>query len=456
MHNRRLVRFGLSALLLGSASFGQWLLAASDVRLIDAIKSQDQKSFEALIGQHTDVNVAQPDGATPLSWAVYLNQDENVDRLLKAGAKVNTADEYGEGPLTLACGIGNASLIGKLLAAGADVNSARWNGETALMIAARSGSLDSVKLLLEHGAKLEAVDSRKGQNALMWAAAEGHATIVDFLIKSGANVKTESEAGFTPLVFATQKGSGKIVESLIAAGADPNYKLPAGYSVLQVGVLAGKTQAALVLLDHDADVNVADKTGTTPLHTAAQAGNVEIVTRLLEKHADPNARTAKITATAGAGGGGGAQFRSGGEQTPLLLAARANKEKVMRALIAGGADPKLKTQDGSTLLMAAANSGHVEVVKYAYELSPDITALTSQKSTVMHQAVTGSLQNSTQTKVCEVIQFLADKGAAVDELDSRGRTPISIANILPIDNAVDLLTKLIEESGKTPKISPKR
>jgi ankyrin repeat protein len=326
-----------------------------------------------------------------------------------------------------------------------------------LMIASRSGSLAAVKLLLEKGAKVDAADSRKGQNALMWAAAEGHSDIVDLLIQSGANVKTASDGGFTALVFATQKGNANVVTNLIAAGADPNHTLPGGLSVLQVGVLAGKTPAAAVLMDHGANVNVADKTGTTPLHTAAQAGNLELVTKLLEKQADPNARTARIApGAAAAAGGGGALFRSGGEQTPLLLAARANKASVMRALVAAGADPKLKTQDGSTLLMAAANSGHVEAVKYAYELAPDINAVNSQKSTVIHQAVTGSLQNSTQPEVCKVIQFLADKGAALDELDGRGRTPITIANVLPIDNAVDLLAKLIEASGKTPKQSPKR
>ena len=44
----------------------------------------------------------------PLAWAVYLNQTDTVDALIKAGAKVNTADEYGETPLTLACANGNA------------------------------------------------------------------------------------------------------------------------------------------------------------------------------------------------------------------------------------------------------------------------------------------------------------------------------------------------------------
>ena len=85
-----------------------------------------------------------------------------------------------------------------------------------------------------------------------------------------------------------------------------------------------------------------------------------------------------------------------------------------------------------------------------------MNAVTDRKATVMHASVTGSMQNSTQAEICKVVQFLADKGAPLDELDGRDRTPITIANFLPIDNAVTLLAKLIEASGKTPKQSPKR
>jgi len=128
----------------------------------------------------------------------------------------------------------------------------------------------------------------------------------------------------------------------------------------------------------------------------------------------------------------------------------------MRALIAGGADPKLKAQDGSTLLMAAAGSGHIEAVKFAFQYDPDVKAVTDTGTTVMHSAVTFTLTNSTQPEVCKVVQFLADKGAPLDEKDARGRTPIAVANVLPIDKAVDLLTELIVKSGAQPKISPKR
>jgi len=47
----------------------------------------------------TDINHRDPDGSTPLLWAVY---DENVaeaSRLLKAGATVSLANNYGASPM---------------------------------------------------------------------------------------------------------------------------------------------------------------------------------------------------------------------------------------------------------------------------------------------------------------------------------------------------------------------
>jgi ankyrin repeat protein len=431
-------------------------LTAGDLRLIDAVRDQDHKAVDSLLLAHVDVNVSQPDGATPLAWAVYLDQGDTVDALLKAGAKVNTADEYGETPLTLACATGNTAIIEKLIAAGASATAARWNGETALMIAPRSGSAAGVKTLLAHGAKLDAVEPQKGQNALMWASAEGHADVVEVLIQAGADVKAASKAGFTPLVFAVQKGDAKSVSSLIRAGADANSTVPTGYGVLEIAALGTKNKAAEVLLDSGAKVDAADKAGNTALHVAAQLGDLELVKMLLAKGANPNVKSAAAQSSGRGLGGGGSFFRQVGEQTPLLLAARYNREDVMRALIAAGADPKLQAQDKSTLLMAASTSGHIETVKYAFELDPDVKAVTDAGRTVMHASVLGSMTTSTQPEICKVVQFLADQGAELDPSDSSGRTPIMLADLLPIDKAVDLLTKLIKESGKVPKQATRR
>jgi len=127
---------------------------------------------------------------------------------------------------------------------------------------------------------------------------------------------------------------------------------------------------------------------------------------------------------------------------------------VMRALVGAGADATLKAQDGTTLLMAAAAGAKLKAFTYAYELDPHVDVVTTTGNMPMHVAV--GLNDRTQPEVCEVIQFLADHGAKLDELNGAGRTPISIADNLPVDLAVDLLTKLIKEGGGVPKIPSKR
>src|SRR5262249_36571007 len=125
----------LSALWCAMAAIS-W---ASDLRLLDAVKRRDAKAFDMMLAQKADIDAKAPDGATALSWAVYLNLQDMAEKLIVAGAKVNTAGDYGETPLTLSLANGNSGLAEKLLKAGADPKATRWNGETALMIAAGVG-----------------------------------------------------------------------------------------------------------------------------------------------------------------------------------------------------------------------------------------------------------------------------------------------------------------------------
>ena len=419
---------------------------ADDLVLLDAIRSGNVEVVKERIAGRADVNAPLANGSTALAWAAYQNNDAMVDLLLAAKAKAATVDEYGETPLSLACENGNPLIVGKLLKAGADPNVVRWNGESPLMIAARSGNSEVLRLLLERGAKVDAVESRKGQDALMWAAAEGHADAVETLLKAGAKPNTISKGGFSPLIFAAAKGDTKTTESLLAAGADVNYSVPAGMNALLIAMAGRKPKLAELLIAKGADPAAKDRNGATLLHSAAQLGDVQMMKGLLAKGLDVNAKTAK----AQAGRGGGGQRNGGpGEQTPLLLAAKGNHVPMMKALVEAGADPKLKAQDGTNLLMAAAGSGHVEAVKYAYELCPDIAAVTERGQNAVHAALTGTLQVSTPEDICAVIEFLAAKGADLTAGDAPSRKPLALA--ASIDGAADLIRKLIEASARASK-----
>jgi ankyrin repeat protein len=435
-----------------------WCSAATDYRLIDAVKRRDSKAAARLIAQHADINAALPDGATALAWAVFLDLPDIATKLLEAGANVNAAGEYGETPLTLTLANGDVALASKLLKAGADPKATRWNGETTLMIAAGVGSVEEVKLLIDAGVDVNGSEPRRGQDALMWAAAEGHPEVVNALIQRGAKVNAATKIGFTSLAFAIMKNDAASVQCLLRAGADPNYALPDkdGTKMLTMAGSYKSAAAAIALLDGGADPNITDHKGMTPLHVAAEAGAVDLVRKLLSKGAVLNVRTYQAKkVSADPIEKNLMVFSFSGEQTPLLLAAKFNCVDVMRVLIEAGADSKAKSQDGTTLFLAAAGSGHVEAARYAYQFDKDVRATDDDSSTAMHEAVSGTWQVATQPEVTELVQYLADIGVPLDELDKKGRTPIDIGDNAPLDQPDQRIADIIVSRGGTPRRFPK-
>jgi uncharacterized protein len=305
---------------------------------------------------------------------------------------------------------------------------------------------------LDAGLDPNAQESEKGQNALMWAAAEGHPDVVDLLIQHGVNVNAASKKGFTPLLFATMKNDSASIRHLIKAGADPDYALP-DKDKTKILVVAGayhSTEAAIALLDGGANPNVADRTGKTPLHMAAQAGTLDLVKKLISKGADLNAKTVKAPTPEDT------VFRqAGGEQTPLLLAAKFNHVDVMRAVIDAGADVKLKNQDGAGLFLAAAASGHVTAARLGYQYDKDAKAVDNYGFTAMHESVNATANRATQLELTELVQYLADIGVPLDEPDSRGRTPIQIGDVIPLDQPIQRIADIIISRGGAPRYFPK-
>ena len=385
------------------------------------------------------------DDATPLHRAAHDGDAATVGRLLEAGGDVDVATRHGVTPLALASARGHVSAVEALLNAGADPNRASPHGETPLMVAARTGVVDSVTALLRHGADSE-VDAReewRGQTALMWAAAEGHATVVAPLASAGADVDARSDAGFTPLAFAVRAGHGDTVAALVEAGADVDLPLPDGTSPLHLAVINAQYDVALQLLEHGADPAAAES-GWTPLHqlvwtrrpnrhynnpAAFPTGTVtdlELARALVARGADVDAlQTAEPR-----DGYRNMLNRSGA--TPFLLAAKAVDLEIMRLLLELGADPLLANEDGTTALLVAAGVGiwsssespgsaeeALEAVKLMVELGDSVTTVDDNGDAALHGAV---MRGSP-----ELVLYLLEHGAALNPVNQRGWTPLTIA-----------------------------
>jgi uncharacterized protein len=416
---------GWMAALLSLANFAA---AGSDLRLVEAVKNKDQESVRSLLEQHVDVNAPEGDGATALEWAAHWDDLDTADLLIRAGANVNAANDYGATPLMLACDNGSPAMAERLLKAGANPNVAKSTGETALMSCARTGNLGAVKLLLDHGAEVNAREPLRGQTALVWAIGRKRREVVKLLIEHKADVRARTKEGFTPLYFAAEQGDVESARILLAAGADVNAAASNGMTPLVAASAGGNQDLLAFLLDHGSNPNAAAQRGFTALHFAASRRNMlQAVKSLLAHGANPNLRLVENEPY---------PYRDSYQMsqigaTPLLLAAAAGNADVMRALAAGGADPNLTTDRGTTALMMAAGLGYrqpltdeqykgaQEAVKVAVELGCDVNAAGENSWTALHGAASVGLD--------AIVQYLVEHGARMDVKDNFGQTPLSIA-----------------------------
>ena len=274
--------------------------------------------------QKQDVNHRNPDGSTPLQWAVYNGDVAEAKRLLRAGANVSLANHYGATPMSLAAEVGNTEMLKVLLEAGANVESPNADGQTALLAVARTGNVAAAQLLLDHGAKVDAKEKFGGQTPLMWASARRHPKMMELLIAKGADVNAASinrdyqrhvtaegrpknldSGGLTPLLYAARENCMACVEVLLKNKADIDLPDPDGVSPLLVAIMNANWDLARQLILAGADVNQWDIFGQAPLFAAIglrsridggrasiDAPNtttgLAIVQLLLERGANPN------------------------------------------------------------------------------------------------------------------------------------------------------------------------
>ena len=222
----------------------------------------------------------------------------------------------------------------------------------------------------------------------LFSSADGNCiNLATGLLDQGASVDARDRLGARPLSHAARSGHLEILDLLLARGAP---------------------------------IDARDLNGATALYYAAERGHGPIVQRLIERGAD-----VKLTGKSGV--------------SPVAAAAYAGRDSIVALLLAHGADGRAPDDTGKPPVIYAAASGRLDIVKQLLG-GGDLNARYANDLTLLMWAC-GPDEKVPEAQAIEVVSYLVDAGAHIDDRDDRGRTALMIAAEGGHAEIADLLLK---------------
>lgn len=246
---------------------------------------------------------------------------------------------------------------------------------------------ESTTKLLKFFKKGSSVDTTDelGRGALHLAAQEGRIDLIRGLLSKGANINCQDNNGWTPLHSAASNQQFKACSVLLESrDIDPTTTNNEGTSALHYLVRAVPTEEILAFetvlhqfTRRGADLNIQNKYGEAPLHSACMKGNEIAVRFILEKQADSNIMT------------------NIGE-TPLHYAVYSNKMEIVKELCSHGADPRVRSENG-TPCDAAAKFNFMQIFELLTLRASELGDSPLPSSVLAAQAAAAPASTSTST-----------------------------------------------------------
>ncbi len=287
---------------------------------------------------------------------------------------------------------------------------------------------------------------------MCWKAKEGHPSVIQVLLKGGADPKSSARNGVTPLMMAASSNDRDALELLIQAGADVNaVETERGQTALDFAAAFDQPDAVKVLLQHGANINRKGKPLTPavrvrpvgqqlPPPTQGQppqpSGSANAAPAPAQPSQTPAPAPPQPSAQANSAPKPPAQIlgqpptredrpQSGGnprgELTALMYAARQGSSKATRALVDGGARLDEVSADRTTALLFAALNGHFDIARFLVERGADLNIPSVDGAAPLFAVVntqwapkTDTPQPTTkyeQTHYLDLMKLMLDKGA---------------------------------------------
>jgi len=264
--------------------------------------------------------------------------------------------------------------------------------------AAMRGDREAVRAAIARGTDVN-VPQVDGTTAVHWAVERDDLEMIDLLIRADAKVIGRTREGVLPLQLAAINGSASMVDRLLKAGADANGSLtPAGDTAVMMAARTGAIGAIRVLVEAGANVNARETWGgTTALMWAVSEGHADAARLLIGAGADVNACSNYVAAANGRGFEGRTpvanrsdpkveEFASGW-LTPLMLAAREGDVELARLLADAGADINAVAGDGKTALALSIFNGNYDIASLLVDRKADVNKADAQRFTPLFWAV---------------------------------------------------------------------
>lgn len=284
--------------------------------------------------------------------------------------------------------------------------------------ACNRANLPAINAYIELGIDVNAYDSNQA-NALTKATEGNHTSVIELLVKAGANLEDKDGDGDTPLQTSINWGNVAATRKLVELGANPNCESKYNWTPLTRAIKDYREDVVKLLLEIGADVNYQSSEGYPPIWYAYNYNN-SYISLLVQKGAEIDVKIGT------------------NENTLLMLAVSNGNETLSTQLLNLKADTSLTNKWGWNAYMIALEKGVTS--------SQFMTKLVAQGISQQQKALASFFVAARNGETDELRLLLAQSPQLLNALSYEGKTALAVA---ATNNRKEAALFLLEQGAAT-------